>query len=398
LTLIEKYSNKEVPFRFNGVNLSFFLSQYLFSSYSVDNGTKLLLKTIAKEINFSKLHSVADIGCGVGIIGLSLKKKYPALNVTLQDRDALALSFSKENALRNKLKDINYIGDLALEGFEKNSQNLIISNLPAKAGEPVLQDFINRSLLYLTVAGICAVVVVVTLKDTILTAIRKTDAELIYTEYTREYSVFHYKKMNNLENQETISIRKDIRECYIRETCKFKIKKLNYTLKSVYNLPGFNTIPYHIDLTAHLLEKQPVNGRTLFLNPGQGHLPLITYLANPGKITETVLASRDILQLKISRENIVSTFDSDISENLELKHICCPEQLSNDSYDSIIISLDNSDDSILDSFLPFARSGAILLITGKSSYIAGAVKNHNEWGQLASRKYRGFRVVIFKKA
>ncbi len=407
MNLIERYSNKEVSFRFNGVNLSFFLSQSLFSSYAIDAGTKLLLKTVAKEVDFTNIKTAADIGCGVGVIGLSLKAKHPGLNLILQDRDALAISFSKENARRNKIRNISYIGDLALEGLEENSQNLIISNLPAKAGETVLQDFINRSLIYLSVNGICIVVVVSTLRDTILTAIRKTDAKIVYSEDTREYSVFHFKKMNNIivENKEENKL--DLRKCYIRETTNFKIKKLNYTLKSVFNLPGFDTVPYYVDITAHLLEKQPISGCTLFWNPEQGHLPLIIHLANKNNITQTVLASRDILQLKISRDNLLDTFGEDIKEHLTMEHICCPEELCTDAiyrvspsktpYNSIIVFMDSSNDTILESFLNITAPDSILILTGKSSNIAGAVKTHKGWIQLTSRKYRGFRVVIFKK-
>jgi len=417
LNLIEKYSNKEVPFRFNGVNLSFFLSQSLFSSYSIDNGTKLLLKTIAKEINFSEISSVSDIGCGVGVIGLSLKKKYPALTVTLQDRDALALSFSKENARQNKIKDIIYNKNLALEDLEENSQDLIISNLPAKAGETVLQDFVKNSLTYLSTGGLCLVVVVATLKDTILNAIRKTDAEITYKEDTRDYTVFHFKKINNTNIQTKDNSKTDLNECYIRGINDFQLKKLHYSLKAVFNLPGFDTIPYHIDLTAHLLEKQAISGRTLFWNPGQGHLPLITHLTNKDKITETILASRDILQLKISKTNLLNTLGDDFKENLDLKHICCLEELRTDAihrvshinnsaptsnekdihYDSIIISLDEPDETILNSIMEITASKGILIITGKSSYIAGAIKTSKGWIQITSRKYRGFRVVVFKR-
>jgi len=417
LSLIEQYSNKEVPFRYNGVNLSFFLSQRLFSSFTIDAGTKLLLKTIAKKIDFTEINYVSDIGCGIGVIGLSLKKKHPKLTVTLQDRDALALSFSKENARRNKIKNICYSGELALEGMEKNSQDLIISNLPAKAGESVLQDFVNRSLTYLSAEGLCLVVVVATLKDTILNAIRKTDAEISYKEDTKEYSVFHFKKINNTNFQTKDNDKTDLKECYLRGTNDFQLKKLHYSLKVVYNLPGFDTIPYHIDLTAHLLEKQAVSDRTLFWNPGQGHLPVIAHLVNRKKITETTLASRDILQLKISKKNLAETFSYISEENLKLKHICCPEKLRTDAiyrgspstnsstsdtkiespYNSVILSLESSDDTILSSFLDITAPNGILLITGKSSNIAGAVKNHKGWSQLASRKYRGFRSMVFKR-
>ncbi len=417
MNLIERYSNKEVPFRFNGVNLSFFLSQRLFSSYTIDTGTKLLLKTLAKEIDFSRIKRLVDVGCGIGVIGLSLKKKYPDIDITLQDRDALAIEFSKKNAGHNKIKEIHYSGNLALDGIETGSQDLILSNLPAKAGNTVLQKFITNSLDFLTPNGICAVVVVTTLRDTIQTAIRKTKAEIIFTEDTREYSVFHYKGTSNSEKSGNVRNVEDLHECYIRDSADFQINKLRYTLKTVYNLPGFDTVPYHIETAVQVMEKQPVSGRTLFWNPGQGHLPIISHLINPGRITETILASRDILQLKISKKNLLKTFSFDNEEDLSLIHTCCPEKLRTDTiyrvsssnhsspsanntdilYDSIIISLDDSDDSILDSFLPITKSGAILIMTGKSSYIAGAVKNHKGWIQLNSRKYRGFRVVVFKR-
>ena len=410
MSLIERYSNKEVPFRFNGVDLSFFLSQRLFSSYTIDTGTKLLLKTLAKEIDFSGIKTSVDVGCGVGVIGLSLKKKYPDMDITVQDRDALAIEFSRENAGHNKIKGAHYSGNLALEGIKEGSQDLILSNLPAKAGNTVLRNFITKSLNYLSLNGVCAVVVVATLKDTIQAAIRGTKADIIFTEDTREYAVFHYKGNSNSEKSGDVGNREDLNECYIRNTADFQINKFQYTLKTVYNLPGFDTIPYHIETAAQLLEKQPVSGRTLFWNPGQGHLPIFTHLANPGKITETILASGDILQLKISKKNLLETFSFDKEEDLSLIHICCPEKLctgaihcvpssngKNNTYDSIIISLDDSDDSIMTSFLPITTSGAILIMTGKSSYIAGAIKNHKGWIQMDSRKYRGFRVVVFER-
>lgn len=418
MNLIERYSNKEVPFRFNGVNLSFFLSQRLFSSYTIDTGTKLLLKTLVKEIDFSRIKRLVDVGCGVGVIGLSLKKKYPDIDITLQDRDALAIEFSKENAGHNKIKEINYSGSLALDGIEKGSQDLILSNLPAKAGNTVLSEFISKSLSFLTPNGICAVVVVTALRDTIQTAIRKTEAEIIFTEDTREYSVFHYKGKINSEKPGKEITNEDLHECYIRNRADFQINKRKYTLKTVYNLPGFDTVPYHIVTAAQVMEKQPVSGRTLFWNPGQGHLPIISHLINSEKITETILASRDILQLKISKENLLETFSFDNEEKLSLIHTCCPEKLRTDAmlrvspvnnstpsankthnpYNSVIISLGDSDNSILDSFLPITVPGATLIMTGKSSYIAGAVKNHKGWIQLNSRKYRGFRVVVFKRS
>ena len=59
------------------------------------------MKSIAQNIELEKLERVLDIGCGVGVLGLSLKKRLPAIEVELRDRDALALLFTGSNGLRN---------------------------------------------------------------------------------------------------------------------------------------------------------------------------------------------------------------------------------------------------------------------------------------------------------
>ena len=72
--------NKIVPFRFMGEDLRLALSHALFSSFDVDAGSKLLLKTLAQRVDLGTVGSVLDVGCGVGVLGLSLKKKKPDID------------------------------------------------------------------------------------------------------------------------------------------------------------------------------------------------------------------------------------------------------------------------------------------------------------------------------
>ena len=62
LSVVERYKNRTIPFRFDGAELSFHLSLALFSSYDVDAGTKLLLKTLAQRVDFSKARNLLDLG------------------------------------------------------------------------------------------------------------------------------------------------------------------------------------------------------------------------------------------------------------------------------------------------------------------------------------------------
>ena len=84
--------NKQVPFKFHGEKLKFDLSMGLFSSFDIDAGSRLLLKTLAKHADLDNFENsnassnVIDTGCGTGVLGICLKKKYPGLNIRFQDR------------------------------------------------------------------------------------------------------------------------------------------------------------------------------------------------------------------------------------------------------------------------------------------------------------------------
>ena len=86
----QNFINKRVDFRFMREELHFDLSQSLFSSADVDIGSRFLLRTIVQNVVITGISSVLDIGCGVGVLGLSLKKINPDIQLVAQDRDALA--------------------------------------------------------------------------------------------------------------------------------------------------------------------------------------------------------------------------------------------------------------------------------------------------------------------
>ncbi len=99
----QNFINKQVTFRYMRQELQFNLSQSLFSSADVDIGSRFLLRTVTKRVETTKISTVLDIGCGVGVLGLSLKKIYPDMHLVAQDRDALAVTFTtaKRHPQRN---------------------------------------------------------------------------------------------------------------------------------------------------------------------------------------------------------------------------------------------------------------------------------------------------------
>ena len=93
--------NKEVRAYTAGRDLTFSLSMGLFSSNCIDAGTRLLIDTLLEHVELKQASTILDAGCGTGVIGISLASLDSRPEVTCCDRDALALSFTKLNSIRN---------------------------------------------------------------------------------------------------------------------------------------------------------------------------------------------------------------------------------------------------------------------------------------------------------
>ena len=89
-----KSNKKIIKYTFLGKELSFNTDNGVFSKDRVDFGTNVLLNSLEKLDCISK---VLDVGCGVGIIGLSIASKYNHLTVDMVDVNEKAVSLTNEN-------------------------------------------------------------------------------------------------------------------------------------------------------------------------------------------------------------------------------------------------------------------------------------------------------------
>ena len=137
----DPYYKKQIPLNYQGKNLVFRTSQVLFSSHDIDVGTKHLLRTLTLE-NSYEFKKALDLGCGYGPIGIALKSISPDSFVHMVDRDALALDYSQQNMQLNNLNDIKIYGSLGYDNIVDTDFDLIVSNIPAKVGEPVLEHML----------------------------------------------------------------------------------------------------------------------------------------------------------------------------------------------------------------------------------------------------------------
>lgn len=402
---VRHYSNKEVPFRFHGEDLSFFLSQGLFSSYSIDKGSELLLKLIAQKGLAAGASSCLDAGCGVGVLGISLKKKYPGMELLLQDRDALAVHFSEENGKHNRLSPgFAVAGGLALEGLAGRRFDLIVSNWPAKAGEPVLRSFFHTAPLF---SSALAMVIVSPLKEEARAFASEAGWSIIHREETRNYFAFSAEHPGPGETGQAGQAGQapETLEPYNRG--RFSCE--DYQLETVYGLPGFDTLPYQLKLLREEAESiltslGSLEGGTLIHNPGQGHIPAILLTAAkrhdlflPSPVE---LESRDRLQLLNSARYLQERGRSDIRLLHDPSPLDDPKQAESTAL--AVMDVDHVPGTSLDQDCwEWAGKricpGGKLVFTGPSSKLSALSTGAPGFALRGSRKYHGYRILIFTR-
>ncbi|MGL1891329.1 MAG: class I SAM-dependent methyltransferase [Spirochaetaceae bacterium] len=390
------YINKQVVLNYNKQQLNFNLSQALFSSFSIDAGTNMLLKTVIKETDLKGIKSLYDVGCGVGVIGLALKKSCPNITeVVVQDRDSLAVEFTKVNAELNNIEDITFSVDLALKDVEDKKFDLLLSNIPAKAGEKVLIDFLSRSGSFLTENGKCCVVIVASLAKFAESTLKNAGCEILHKEYNKQYTVLHYTGFSK-DYTENFNV-------YVRNSETFDFDESKYKMDTVYNIPDFDSLSFSTTLSLAMLSSYKIRGNALYLNPGQGHIPVYLSTKDGNGIGKITVAGRDTLQNKITVHNLNKNREILDTNQLNVPYIdCLLETEEEDDLDFLGVEITpvpgaNWYSEIKQTAKKLLKKDGLLFICGKSSPMHILLKETKGFTSVEDKKYRGFRAVLLKK-
>jgi len=115
----------------------------VFSHGRLDEGTALMLQNMPR-IKPSKVRNrrVLDMGCGTGIIGLSLLKQHSDLDVTFCDVNAMALEATRRGLIANDMQGQVYASDMWSDITDRF--DLIISNPPFHTGQKTDYELADR--------------------------------------------------------------------------------------------------------------------------------------------------------------------------------------------------------------------------------------------------------------
>ncbi|MGN1399268.1 MAG: class I SAM-dependent methyltransferase [Erysipelotrichaceae bacterium] len=148
-------NRKKISFRFLGVLETFISSDGVFSKDGLDYGSRVLLETV---INQDISGEVADLGCGIGVIGILLKKYHPQINLTMIDVNENAVQLSIENSQLYGQNNQSIVS-FGLNNLEGKTFDYIFSNPPIRTGKKVIYQLFEQSLNALNPNGRLIIVI-----------------------------------------------------------------------------------------------------------------------------------------------------------------------------------------------------------------------------------------------
>ena len=122
---------RRVKFSVLGNELMFDTDAGVFSRDGLDVGSKVLMEALPE------LHGrVLDLGCGWGAVGVSIKKRWPEIDLVMTDVNQRAADLSKSNLALNRVSAQVLQGD----GFEnvEGKFDFVITNPPIRAGKQAI--------------------------------------------------------------------------------------------------------------------------------------------------------------------------------------------------------------------------------------------------------------------
>jgi len=395
----DAYYKKVVELRIAGTTLRFRVAQDLFSSHEVDEGTRLLLRSLTGS-NAPEFRTVLDLGCGYGAVGLTLKKLDERRSVHLVDRDALAVEYTRQNAALNAAGDVAVYGSLGYDGVTERGFDLVASNVPAKAGEPVIVHLLRAAGGYLSTTGIAAVVVIAPIAAMVAETLRAAPGiELLYERAARGHTVFHYRFADGRPEERRRSFDTGV---YDRESRESNVGGLTYRIQSAYGLEYAETQRPATLLLIEAMRELVAGGAAsvTIVNPGEGEAAVCAAkLFGPERM---IVSDRDLLALECARANLAA---NGYARALDLRHEVALASAGDGAAD-LVAGVLREDEGVRPLELLVARAAqhlapeGVLLLAGSSTActrIAKHVQPMRTLRVVERRRKRGWSLLSLRR-
>jgi len=138
---------KKISQNVNGTKFEFYTSSGVFSKDKIDTGTLALAENMIIGKNFK----VLDVGCGIGVLGITAAKFFNS-DIVMTDINKRAIMLAKKNAALNNVKAEVFQGNL-YEKIKNGDFDAVVSNPPNTAGKKLCFQLIEQSKNYLKEKG-----------------------------------------------------------------------------------------------------------------------------------------------------------------------------------------------------------------------------------------------------
>lgn len=181
--LVEKLRGHEVKFK---------TKPGVFSRAGLDGGTKLMVDNM--EIKDETV--IADLGCGTGIIGFMVAKMNPNGHVHLLDVNLRTVELAQENALLNRLWNVEvYLSD-NFSAVESRTYHQIFSNIAQHLGNEYLEETAKDCFEHLKPYGRVSWVVQKHVKPLIERLFQNTFGNCKIVAHGKDHVVLEARKSN----------------------------------------------------------------------------------------------------------------------------------------------------------------------------------------------------------
>jgi 16S rRNA (guanine1207-N2)-methyltransferase len=158
----------------------------VFSPREIDSGTDLLLKFIKVAPD----EKILDLGCGYGPIGITLALSAPKGQVTMVDKDFVAVDYANKNALLNGVGHARALLSNGLAHLPAElSFTTVVSNIPAKVGKEMMSIFLQDIYQRLEPNGQLVVVTINGLRDYMKRTFSETFGNYEKVKQGKDYTI-----------------------------------------------------------------------------------------------------------------------------------------------------------------------------------------------------------------